>query len=63
MAMGLPLTAALSRLIASRMHGLGLLDPATYVVVPLVSFSVALCAVLIPARRAAAHPMDALRID
>ncbi len=60
---GLPCCLALSRLVVSRMHGLSPLDPLIYAVVPVLSFAVTLCAVIPPARRAIAHPMNALRVE
>jgi predicted permease len=63
LAIGLPCSAALSRLVVSRMHGLSLLDPAIYGLVPLLCFAVALCAVMVPALRAAGQPIDALRVE
>jgi len=63
MAIGLPCCLALSRLVGSRLHGLSPLDPVVYVMVPVLSFAVTLCAVVPPARRAIAHPMNALRVE
>lgn len=63
LAIGLPCSMALSRLVESRMHGLSPLDPGIYAIVPIASFAVALCAVILPARRASADPMNALRIE
>ncbi len=63
LAIGLPCCAFLSRFVVSRMHGLSPLDPVVYALVPAVSFSVALCAIILPARRAVAHPMNALKVD
>jgi predicted permease len=60
---GLPSSMALSRLITSRMHGLSTLHPAIYVIVPIVTFGVALCALVLPARRASANTINAIRIE
>ncbi len=63
LAIGLPSSVALSRLIESRMHGLSPLHAGIYVIVSITSFAVALCAVILPARRASADPMNALRLE
>jgi len=63
LAIGLSCSMALSRFLASRMHGLSPLDPATYAAISALILAVALLAVLLPARRAAANPMNALRTE
>jgi len=63
LAIGLPCSMALSRLVASRMHGLSPLHPGVYAVVSILGFAVTLCSVIFPARRAAADPMAALRVE
>jgi macrolide transport system ATP-binding/permease protein len=63
LAIGLPCFMAMSRLLYGRMHGLNPFHPGIYVIVPSVSFAVALLAVALPARRASADPMNALRIE
>jgi predicted permease len=63
LAIGLPCSMALSRLVESRMHGLSPLHPAIYTIVPVLSITVALGAVILPARRACADPMNAIRIE
>jgi predicted permease len=63
LAIGLPCSMALSRLAESRMHGLSPLHPAVYAIVPVLSFAVALSAVVLPALRASADPMKALRTE
>jgi putative ABC transport system permease protein len=60
---GLPVSAALSRFLASRMHGLSPLDPTTYVAVSALCLVVASFASFLSARRAAGNPMDALRVE
>jgi predicted permease len=59
---GLAAAAALSRLFQSYLYGMRALDPLTFVAVPLVLMTIALVAVLVPARRAARiAPSVALR--
>ena len=61
-AVGLAGAFALTRLLASLVHGVSVLDPATFVVSPLVLLAVALVATYLPARRAAAlDPAVALK--
>jgi predicted permease len=61
LAIGLPGSLCLSRFVSSRMHGLSPLDPTTYFTISILSLTVALLASFLPARRAAANPMSALR--
>jgi ABC-type antimicrobial peptide transport system permease subunit len=63
LALGLPCSMAVSRFIGSRLHGMSRVDPVTYVTISLLCIAVALCAVFLPARRATANPMDALRFE
>lgn len=63
LAIGLPCSMALSKLLYSRMHGLSPFYPGLYVIVPTVSCAVALLAIALPAWRACADPMNALRIE
>lgn len=63
-AFGLAGAAALSRLIASRLYGVGALDPATYLFAAGILLVVAVLAALIPARAATrVDPMVALRAE
>ncbi len=59
----LPCSMALSRFLANRLHGLNPLDPATYAAISIIWVGVALLAVLVPARRAIADPVQALRME
>jgi putative ABC transport system permease protein len=63
LALALPCSIALSRFIASRLHGLSPYDPVTYGLVSLLCLAVAFVAILLPARRAISDPMTALRRD
>jgi ABC-type antimicrobial peptide transport system permease subunit len=61
---GVAAALALTRLIAGLLFGTSPADPVTFTGVAFVLGAAALCACLIPARRAAAMPpMDALRQD
>ena len=61
---GLTAAAALSRFLEASLYEIDPLDPVTFSVVPLVLFTVATIAGLVPARRAAGtDPMPALRHD
>ena len=63
-AAGILATVALSRLLRSFLFEVGVFDPLTLCVVPLLMLAVALAAAFVPARRAAAvDPMVALRAD
>lgn len=63
-AVGLVATIALSRVLRSFLFEVGVLDPFTLCIVPLLMLAVALLAAWIPARRAAAvDPIVALRAD
>jgi predicted permease len=63
-AAGIAATIALSRLLRSFLFEVGVFDPLTLCVVPLLMLAVALAAAFVPARRAAAvDPMIALRTD
>jgi putative ABC transport system permease protein len=62
LALGVLGSAALSRLLAGALFGIGPLDPITCAIVALLLFSVALCAGSIPTRRAARlSPLVALK--
>jgi hypothetical protein len=63
LAIGLPCSMALSRLVSSRMHGLSPLHAAVYAIVAVLSFAVSLFAVALPARRASANLINALRCE
>ena len=64
MAIGWGLAAALSRLIASFLFGVGPMDAATFAAIPILLAVVALLASYLPARRAMkVDPMVALRCD
>jgi putative ABC transport system permease protein len=59
---GLACTSALCRFLASLLYGTSVYDPATFVMVPVSLFAVAVLACYLPARRAArTDPMVALR--
>jgi predicted permease len=63
LAIGLPCSIGLSRLLESRLHGLSPLNPIVYILISILVTAVAIAAALIPARRAAANPMNALRAE
>ncbi len=63
LAIGLAGSVALSRFLASRLHGLSPLDPATYAAISVLILVIAFLAAFLPARRAAGNPMDALRTE
>lgn len=64
LASGMALSLALTRWMASLLHGVSPRDPLTFVLVPVVLLVVALLATYLPARRAArVDPMDALRAE
>ena len=61
---GLGLSLALTRLVASQLIGISVTDPITYIAVPLLLCAVALAASIIPARRAIkVDPLVALRAE
>jgi predicted permease len=61
---GLVISALAAQLLSSLLYGVGALDPATFVGVPLVLGAVAFAAAWIPARRASrVDPVTALRSD
>jgi ABC-type antimicrobial peptide transport system permease subunit len=63
LAIGLSCSVALSRFLASRLHGLSPLDPATYAAISALILVIAFLAAFLPARRAVANPMSALRTE
>jgi predicted permease len=60
---GFPCAMALTRLIASRLHGVSPLDPISYAAISALWIVVAILAVLRPARKAIVNPIKALRVD
>ena len=61
---GLALAAAASRVAADLLYGVSALDPATFIVTPLLLLAVAVVAALLPARRATeVDPLIALRSE
>ena len=59
---GLAVSFALARLFSNLLYGVSATDPATFVAIPVLLASVALLAVVIPARRGMkVEPMTALR--
>ncbi|NLT68584.1 MAG: FtsX-like permease family protein [Acidobacteria bacterium] len=60
---GLACSAALSRFLVSRMHGLNPLDLITYAAISTLILAIASLASFVPARRAVRNPMDALRTE
>jgi putative ABC transport system permease protein len=63
LAVGLPCSMALSRFIASRMHGVSVVDPFTYLAIAGLCVATSFVAIFLPARRATASPIDALRSE
>ena len=63
LAIGLPCSMALSRFVAVRLHGVSTADPLTYATISFLCLAATLLAVLLPARRATANPMEALRFE
>ena len=62
--LGVAAALTLTRLLVSRLFGVGPTDPVTFMIVPLVLVCVALLACYLPARRAAnVDPMEALRSE
>ncbi len=63
-ALGLPVAAALTRLMSSLLFGVSALDPLTYVAVSALLIFAAVVASYLPARRATAiDPVEALRAE
>ena len=61
---GLAAAAALSRVVASQLHGIDPIDPPTYAAVAVIVSASALAACALPARRAAAtDPAEAMRTE
>ncbi len=61
---GLALGLGMSRLIAGTLYGVSVVDPVTFLGVPLMLLGVSLVASIIPARRAARlDPVDTLRVE
>jgi len=63
LAIGLPGSIFVSRLLVSRLHGMNPLDPVTYAGISILWIGVALLAVLVPARKAISNPMASLRVE
>ena len=64
LAIGIPASVALSRVIAARLQGaVSPLDPVTYIVVSVVCLIVALFAAGLPARKACRYPVSLLRSE
>jgi putative ABC transport system permease protein len=63
LALGLSCSVALSRFLVSRLHGMSPLDPITNVAISVIILAIASLAAFLPARRAAANPMNALRTE
>jgi ABC-type antimicrobial peptide transport system permease subunit len=63
LAIGLPCSIFMSRILASRLHGMNPLDPITYAGISILWIGVAILAVLFPARKALSNPMAALRVE
>jgi putative ABC transport system permease protein len=63
LAIGLPCSMALSRFVSSQLHGVSTADPLTYITISILCLAATLLAVLLPARRATANPMEALRFE
>ncbi len=61
--LGLPCAIALARLLVNRLHGVSPLDPISYAAISMLWICVAILAVLVPARKAIADPMTALRVE
>ena len=62
--LGIGLAHALSRFLTSLLYGISPTDPATFIAVPALLILVALCASIVPARRATrVDPMIALRAE
>jgi ABC-type antimicrobial peptide transport system permease subunit len=63
-AIALPCVWVLGRLVESQLYEVKPTDPLTILMAALILCSTALCAALVPARRASAvNPIDALRFD
>ncbi len=61
LAIGLPLSMAAARIIASRFHEVRPADPITYITIMLLCFAVSAAATLLPARKAHLNPWSSLR--
>ena len=62
--LGLVAALFLTRLMSTIVYGVSLLDPITYIAVPLVLVTAVVVASYLPARRAASvDPVDALKMD
>jgi predicted permease len=63
LAIGLPVSMALAKLLESRLHNMSPLDPITYIAVSGLWIVITLIAVIVPARKALKNPLEALRFE
>jgi ABC-type antimicrobial peptide transport system permease subunit len=64
LALGVAASLGLTRFLSSFLYGVGALDPAVFIAVPILLGGVALAAIWFPARRASrVDPIQALRCD
>jgi ABC-type antimicrobial peptide transport system permease subunit len=60
---GIPISMAATRVLQSRLHGMGPLDPITYIITAILWIALAVIAPLFPTRKAPSDPMNALRFE